>query len=138
MELLRIDHFTLRVAPSALPELLHFYTRVLSLRDGPRPAFSFPGHWLYAGESAVVHLAGIEPASGADEEPGRATGKLDHVSLRAAGLAVTRRRLAELAVPWREAPVPGKALHQVFVRDPIGLQIELTFDAAELAEAGAS
>ena len=137
MELLRIDHFTLRVAPAALPDLLHFYTRVLSLRDGPRPAFTFPGHWLYAGESAVVHLAGVEAEVTVADEGGRATGKLDHVSLRATGLAVTRRRLAELNVPWREAPVPGKALHQVFLRDPIGLQIELTFDAAELAEADA-
>lgn len=136
MQLLRIDHYTLRVAPAALPDLLHFYTRVLSLRDGPRPEFSFPGHWLYAGDSALVHLAGVEPDASAVGQGQPATGRLDHVSLRATGLALTRRRLAELDMPWREAPVPRAALHQIFVRDPIGLQIELTFDAAELAEAG--
>ena len=136
MQLLCIDHFTLRVAPAALPDLLHFYTRVLSLRDGPRPAFAFPGHWLYAGDSALVHLAGIEPDASAVGEGQPATGKLDHISLRAIGLSITRRRLAELDMPWREATVPGAALHQVFVRDPVGLQIELTFDAAELVDAG--
>ena len=136
MQLLCIDHFTLRVAPAALPDLLQFYTRVLSLRDGPRPAFAFPGHWLYAGDSAVVHLAGTDPDGSAVGEGGKATGKLDHISLRATGLAATRRRLTELNMPWREAPVPGAVLHQVFLRDPVGLQIELTFDAAELVEAG--
>ena len=37
-----------------------------------------------------------------------------------------------------EAPVPGMPIHQLFVRDPVGLQIELSFDAAEVAEAGPS
>ena len=39
---------------------------------------------------------------------------------------------------WREAPVPGVPLHQIFLLDPVGLKIELTFDAAELHEAGPS
>ena len=34
-----------------------FYVNVLGLRVGPRPPFKFPGHWLYLGDKAVVHLA---------------------------------------------------------------------------------
>lgn len=138
MEVLCIDHFTLRVRPDVLPVLREFYTRVLGLREGPRPDFPFPGHWFYAGGAAVVHLAGNEP-----EESGQAggdaalsTGRFNHVSLRTRGLAATRAHLAKLGVPWEEAPVPGVPLHQVFLHDPVGLKIELTFDAAELDSAG--
>lgn len=130
VELGPIDHLTLRVRPDELTALRAFYVDVLGLRDGARPDFDFPGHWLYAGERAIVHLAGV-----ADGGEGRAgeTGALDHVALAARGLADTRERLAAHGVPWREAPVQGLPLHQVFLRDPAGLKLELTFDAAESA-----
>ena len=134
MELLHIDHFTLSVAPEALPALLDFYTQVLPLNEGARPAFAFPGHWLYAEGRAIVHLAGTGQTGGAEAGFGPATGKLDHVSLRTRGLARTRQHLAAHGILWKEAPVPGMALHQLFLRDPAGLKIELTFDAAELED----
>lgn len=137
MQIRHIDHFTLRVAPQALHGLQDFYVRVLGLRDGARPDFSFPGHWLYAGDHALVHLAGNEPPGETATSPqAPATGKFNHVALRAHGLKRTREHLAQLGIEWDEAPVPGAPLHQVFLRDPIGLQIELTFDASELEEAG--
>ncbi len=131
LEHLGIDHYTLRVSPDALPALLDFYTRVLSLREGKRPDFAFPGHWLYAGQQAVVHLAGNAPANEPAPAPALPTGRFNHVSLRTSGLAATRSKLAALDVTWQEAPVPGLPLHQVFLRDPCGLLIELTFDATE-------
>ena len=135
MELLALDHYTLAVEPDALPGLLAFYTRVLTLREGPRPDFDFPGHWLYASSSAVVHLAGTG-GTGGKGDAAVPTGRLDHVSLRTRGLVAARARLAAHGVAWHEAPVPGMPLHQVFLRDPAGLRIELTFDAAEVAGAG--
>ena len=136
MNISRIDHFTLRVAPAALPGLLDFYSRVLGLREGDRPDFAFPGHWLYASDKAVVHLAGNAPAG--EETPSKTlpTGRFNHVALSASGLAATREHLAAHDVKWAEAPVPGFPLHQIFLQDPLGLKIELTFDAAELETAG--
>jgi len=138
MKVEQIDHFTVRVAESRLPQLLDFYTRILQLREGKRPAFSFAGHWLYAGDKALVHLAGNEPDGEPASEMRLPTGKLNHISFRVAGLKSTREHLATHAVEWQEAPVPGAALHQIFLRDPVGLKVELTFDAAELAGAGPS
>lgn len=138
MRLEHIDHFTLRVAAARLPELLDFYTRVLGLREGDRPAFDFPGHWLYAKGQALVHLAGNEPAGEPAAPDALPTGKFNHVSLRATGLKATREHLQAQGMDWREAPVPGAPLHQIFLLDPVGLKIELTFDAAELHEAGPS
>lgn len=138
MQIEHIDHFTLRVAAARLPELLDFYTRVLGLHEGERPDFPFPGHWLCAKGHALVHLAGNEPAHEPAAPEALPTGKLNHVSLRATGLKATREHLAARGVDWREAPVPGLPLHQVFLRDPVGLTIELTFHSTELQQAGPS
>jgi catechol 2,3-dioxygenase-like lactoylglutathione lyase family enzyme len=138
MKITQLDHFTLRISPEQLPELLGFYTRVLQLREGARPAFPFPGHWLYAGDLAVVHLAGNQPAGEPQPLPSLPTGRFNHISLKASDLKGTREHLAALGVEWQEAPVPGMPLHQVFLRDPVGLKIELTFSSAELDLAGPS
>ncbi len=129
MPLEHLDHVTLRVRPADLPTLLCFYTAVLELEAGPRPAFSFPGHWLYRHGRPVVHLAGNPPdAPGLSEGP-HATGPLDHVAFRSTNVQETRRHLEAHGIPFREAPVPGFPLHQLFLQDPTGLRIELTFDA---------
>ena len=129
-----IDHFTLRVRPSDVERLRDFYCEALVLREGARPPFSFPGHWLYASGHPIVHIAG----NAADDVPATSAGArsgLDHISLRTSGLTEVRARLRGLEIDWHEAPVPGAPLHQVFLFDPTGLKIELTFDAAELARA---
>lgn len=138
MHVQHIDHFTLRVNEAQLPELLDFYARVLRLREGDRPAFPFPGHWLYANQQALVHLAGNAPAGEAGRSASLPTGQLNHISLRATGLKETREHLAAQGVDWMEAPVPGMPLHQVFLHDPVGLKIELTFHSDELKLAGPS
>ena len=118
-----LDHFTLQCRPQDLPELRVFYADVLGLQDGARPAFPFPGHWLYSGDRAVVHLAGKlanRPA------PGNAGG-FDHVSFQGHDLAGLRQRLNDHGIPFAEVPVPGFPLWQVFVQDPQGLRLEVTF-----------
>ena len=57
--LLGIHHFTIRCAPAALDAVRAFYCEVLGMATGPRPDFPFDGHWLYVGETAVVHLAAV-------------------------------------------------------------------------------
>jgi catechol 2,3-dioxygenase-like lactoylglutathione lyase family enzyme len=131
MDVQFIDHFTLSVRPHELEPLRAFYTRVFGLEEGKRPDFKFPGHWLYLGGRPVVHLAANLPADLEVPDGTLATGKFNHVSFRCKGLETTRKRLTELGVKFREAPVPGFPLHQVFVHDPAGLMIELTFEVPE-------
>ena len=138
MQIGRIDHFTLRVSPGRLPALLAFYTNVLGLSEGDRPDFPFAGHWLYADGRPLVHLAGNAPASEAPAAPALSTGKLNHIAFFTTGLQSARERLVAHGLDWQEAPVPGMPLHQIFLQDPAGLKIELTFSAAELLQAGPS
>lgn len=124
MPVTALHHYTLRCTPDELPALTDFYTRVLGLAPGPRPVLPAPGAWLYAGGAPVVHLYALASERPAD---GAGTGALDHIALRGQDLADMRNHLQALGVPYTEAPVPGWPLHQIFLTDPTGLKIELTF-----------
>ena len=131
MQVERIDHFTIVAQPAEIEQLKAFYCKVLGLAPGPRPDFAFPGYWLYPPTGGpLVHLAGI--TGRALPQGAHATGKFDHVSFRTTGLQEFRKHLEALDIATQEAPVPGFPLHQVFFRDPVGIKVELTFDAAEL------
>ena len=142
---LSLNHFSIRSGNLAASQ--HFYADVLGLVVGPRPAFPFPGLWLYAGDTtsyanAVVHIIDAKPADaagltqylGTSHEGGQAgTGVLDHVAFFATDLVGTLARLSHLGVPCRERSVPVLGLHQLFIDDPDGVVVELNFPAAEQA-----
>lgn len=122
-----IHHFTIRCSRTQLEGLRSFYCDVLGMSVGPRPDFGFSGHWLYVGNAALLHLAAILPDPpdhrGADGASG-----FDHVSLAGSRLDATRKHLAALGIAFEELPVPGWPLWQIFLRDPVGSKIELTFE----------
>ena len=121
-----LNHFAIRCTPGELPKLLEFYTKALLLAPGARPSLPAPGYWLYCNGRAVVHLY-----ASLTEERLTPTGALDHISFTAQGLEETREHLRAAGVPYQEAPVPGLPLYQLFLRDPKGLKLELTFDLAQ-------
>jgi catechol 2,3-dioxygenase-like lactoylglutathione lyase family enzyme len=131
MDLQFIDHFTLSVRPHELAMLREFYTATFGLKEGPRPNFTFPGHWLYRWDRPIVHLAGNLPDGVLPPDGAMATGKFNHVSFRCKNAPAVRQRLSELGLEFREAPVPGFPLHQIFLHDPAGVMIELTFELPE-------
>ena len=125
MPVTALHHFTIRCTPDELPPLLDFYTRVMRLTVGARPEIPAPGAWLYADGEPIVHLYAHLATPDRPVEP--ATGHLDHISFRTGGLAEMRSHLNALGVPFAEAPVPVWPLHQLFLHDPRGLKIEMTF-----------
>jgi hypothetical protein len=56
------------------------------------------------------------------------TATIDHVSLSAVGYRGFTERFKHYQLPWREFVIPNTTLFQLFVYDPSGVQIELTFD----------
>jgi len=109
--------------------LLGFYAKVLHLTPGPRPVMPADGYWMYCKGQPVVHLYGGSQSKEADS-----TGPLDHISFRAHGLEETRSFLRSEGVSFYEAPVNGWPLHQIFLSDPCGLKLELTFNLNEESE----
>jgi len=119
-----LDHVNIRT--SKLDEMSEWYETVLGLRAGPRPAFDFPGAWLYCGADAVVHLVGVTtPVETTDAI------SLEHFALRAKGLETFLAKLDDLGITARVVRVPGLPIVQVNIFDPEGNHIHVDFDANE-------
>jgi catechol 2,3-dioxygenase-like lactoylglutathione lyase family enzyme len=126
MNISGLNHYTIRCMPQELPALRDFYSGCLGLQVGERPVMPAPGYWLYGNGQPIVHLYAVLEESAAGP-----TAALDHISFRAHDVQRTRVLLREQGVPFEEAPVPGWPIHQIFVRDPFGMKIELTFDLTQ-------
>jgi catechol 2,3-dioxygenase-like lactoylglutathione lyase family enzyme len=139
----KLDHYSIRTLN--IEASRRFYTEVMGFEVGFRPAFDFPGLWLYNDvrhpESyGVVHIIGVDPANpeGLKQYLGdrdlstlNGTGTVDHMAFTATGLADMRERLKRAAVAYRERTVPDLNLHQVFFEDPSQVTIELNYPAHE-------
>jgi catechol 2,3-dioxygenase-like lactoylglutathione lyase family enzyme len=135
MQLTAPDHYTIRARD--VERTLEFYRTVVGLRTGPRPPFENPGFWLYAGETPVIHLFSREHRYAYvgrvvdEDDPERSlggSGAIDHVAFSAAcSFDEAREHLRALDVPFRELAVPGARFRQLFVVDPNGLTVEMSF-----------
>ncbi len=116
-----------------------FYEHVIGLRHAKRPDFGYPGSWLAVptpvGE-AIIHIYAGGPALGREGKVTKHTGAIDHVSMTAVGFDAFRERFRRAGIPWREFVIPNTTYWQLFVYDPSGVQLELTFDrdAERIAE----
>jgi catechol 2,3-dioxygenase-like lactoylglutathione lyase family enzyme len=124
---IRLEHVNIHTA--AYEETKDFFAEVVGLRAGPRPHFDFPGYWMYAGEQPVIHISGMIGGTG--------SGAINHVSFRATGFLETLETLERLALSYRVAEVPGTRDRQIFVQDPNGVTVELTFADIEAVEMAA-
>jgi len=137
MPLSHLEHFLIQAED--LEATRDWYVGVLGLRDGPHPDFGFPVHWLYIGETDVLHLTqgGAQVSEnrkrylGQESQATRGSGVVDHVAFRATGLDDTVARLERLGVAFKERQVDDQGLYQLFLFDPNGVKIELNFAAAE-------
>jgi catechol 2,3-dioxygenase-like lactoylglutathione lyase family enzyme len=121
--------FHVLVKTNDLAETLGFYTKVLGLHEVERPAFGFPGAWLSCGAGGIIiHVWSGGPLFDRDGPTPDGTATIDHVSLTAKGHEGFREKFRAFGLPWREFLIPNTTLFQLFVYDPSGVQIELTFD----------
>lgn len=120
-----LGHLNLRAPAAVTEQLRRFYLDVIGLREGPRPAFrsGSRGYWLYAGEHAVLHLS-MGPDDGIAVQP---RGPFNHFAFDCDDLDATRTRLDAAGITYQTDTVA--ALHQVqlFLTDPAGVGVELTF-----------
>lgn len=123
MALLGMNHFTVLTAD--LRRCLEFYVGVLGLSEGPRPDLGFPGAWLYAGTTPVLHVIAGRPL------PSDPRGVLDHMAFTANDLAGTTARLDAAGVSLDLRRQNASATWQLFCFDPDGARVELDFDASE-------
>ncbi len=131
MAIAGLNHFNIIASPALIAEVRAFYLDVIGLTEGWRPDFDFDGHWLYAGDAPILHLmSDPDLQTGDTGETSKSTGHLDHIALTASGLADMEARLRELNIDYDKKEVPGFNITQLFIRDPIGLGVELNFMAS--------
>jgi catechol 2,3-dioxygenase-like lactoylglutathione lyase family enzyme len=110
-----------------------FWTDIIGLREIPRPNFGYPGAWLgcpQPGGLGIIHVYAGGPALGPEGKPPTGTAAIDHISLSCSGYRSYVTRFKAAGLDWREFIVPGSSLWQLFVYDPSGVQLELTFESA--------
>src|SRR3569623_2011262 len=123
MPALGLNHYNIRAGQPLIGRVRDFYVDVVGLHEGWRPPFNFPGHWLYAGDAAVVHL--VETSEEQASAP--PAGTLDHVAFTCTGFDEFEAKLRTLGVEYRKSAVPGAPLKQLFVKDPAGNGVVLNF-----------
>lgn len=132
-EALTAGLFHVAVKTNNLAATVAFYTRIIGLVEVKRPDFGYPGAWLgvkLPGGPAILHVYAGGPALGPEGCTPLGTGAIDHVSLACRGYHGFVARFRAAGLEWREFLVPGTTLWQLFVHDPSGLQLELTFDGS--------
>ena len=121
-----MNHFT--ILTDDVAGTVSFYGDVMGLTPGPRPSFRFPGAWLYAGGSAILHVVGDV------ERDALKPGVIDHMAFSARGLPSVLAKLKERNIEHECRRQAGSGVWQVFFHDPNGAKVELDFDASESGE----
>jgi catechol 2,3-dioxygenase-like lactoylglutathione lyase family enzyme len=132
MPLTRMEHYL--VLSDDIEKTKEFYCGALGMREGFRPNLSFPGYWLYVGDTPCIHIAEWETYAVWTKEVGipvstktEGTGPVDHIAFNATGFGATRAHLIERGVQLSENLLDDIGLKQLFLHDPNGVAIELNF-----------
>jgi catechol 2,3-dioxygenase-like lactoylglutathione lyase family enzyme len=126
----RMDHFTILTTNASAT--VAFYQDILGFAPGPRPAFSFPGAWLYNDGKAVLHV--VEKASIPD-----GGGVLDHIAFWGSDAPAFVAKLKARGVKYDLSRLPqsghAAGVWQLFFLDPSGARVEIDFAPTESEEA---
>lgn len=125
--------FHVAIKTSNLDATRAFWCDVVGLKEIHRPDFGYPGAWLgcpQPGGQAIIHVYAGGPALGDSGTVPSGTAAIDHISLACSGYRDFVTRFRKASLPFREFIVPGTTLWQLFVYDPSGVQLELTFEGS--------
>ncbi len=124
----RMDHFTILTTNAS--ETVAFYRDILGFTPGPRPAFSFPGAWLYNDGKAVLHV--VEKAT-----IPQGGGVLDHIAFWGTDASAYLAKLKARGIKHELVRLPesghAAGVWQLFFFDPSGARVEIDFAPTESA-----
>jgi len=126
MKIHKLDHVNVRT--QQLEKMIEWYEDVLGLVSGFRPHFPFPGAWLYAGDTVLVHLVGVDDDAGAGSEQ---TLKLEHFAFVGSNAKGLEDKLAGRNETYRRSELLEVNIVQYNVWDPDKNHIHIDFPADE-------
>ena len=125
MNINKLDHVNVRT--TRLDEMIEWYSSVLGMHSGNRPNLPFPGAWMYAGDTAVIHLVEVD-TTGAGAEQAL---KLEHFAFSATNLKDFILHLERSNTPFKQKGPNNFKLIQVNLWDPDGNHIHVDFHSNE-------
>jgi catechol 2,3-dioxygenase-like lactoylglutathione lyase family enzyme len=132
MPLIKLEHYL--VLTEDIDATRDFYVDVLGMENGFRPPLGFPGHWVYIGDTPVIHIAEwvtytarLKAKNTFVTSPADGTGPVDHIAFGALDYDAMLGRIRAHDVVVRENNNPGNIVRQLFLFDPNGIQIEINF-----------
>jgi len=114
-----LDHVNITVVDG--PRMVQFLEGVLEAREGVRPPFDFPGHWVYLDDQPVIHLTVVNRNADFPE------GIVNHVAFGVYDFEAAKARVEAAGYPWKLAGIPGTPIGQIFVTGPEGLLLEIQY-----------
>jgi len=135
MPLTKIEHYL--VLTDDIDATRDFYVQALGMQPGFRPDLGFPGHWVYIGNTPVIHIAEWQTYTVHSKRKGvevteraSATGPVDHIAFAAEDYDAVLAQLRQQGVAVRINDNPGNIVRQLFLYDPNGVKIEINFRRA--------
>ena len=127
-----LGHINLRASAETIERLRGFYVDVIGLCEGARPMFrsGSRGYWLYAGDVAALHLTIAREGGASAQLPG----VFNHMAFDCEDLEGTRARLEAAEIEYQTDIVDERHQVQLFLTDPAGIGVELTFTDVSLPE----
>ncbi|KAK9917997.1 hypothetical protein WJX75_000375 [Coccomyxa subellipsoidea] len=142
IQLLSMNHAALGVQD--VESMIKFYTRVLGMKQLPRPPFPFNGAWLEGG-GLILHLIDDDPTIprkgtrswkemyDVDHPEPWYIRRGAHKAFAVASLEQAELRLKHFNIEFHKFLVPGTNASQIFLYDPEGNGIELGEHYDEIA-----
>ena len=115
----RLDHVTIDTRDA--PKMISFFEMLLGAREGYRPPFSTPGHWLYLEDRPAIHLSLIS------KEADFPAGIFNHVAFSLYDFEAAIERIKSMGCRYHYNDIPDTDLGQVFVYGPEGIKVELQY-----------
>lgn len=122
MQITHLDHVNIQT--TRLDEMMAWYRDILDFAVGSRPNFSFPGAWLYAGDTVMVHLVGI---AGPQAKGSEVNLKLEHFAFKATGAEDFEERLMAAGLEFSRVEIVSINTAAFSLWDPDGNHIHVDF-----------
>ena len=119
-----LNHFNITASPPLIEQVKRFYIDTIGLAVGPRAHLEHEGYWLYAGEVPILHLSACQTMETAATS---GKGYFNHISMSCVGLKGAIAKMIATQTPYRLIQLPDIHQTQIFLKDPAGIGVELTF-----------
>ena len=117
-----------KIETSKFEETRAFYENLLGLTVGRRAKFPPRGYWMYLRNEPILHLLEIPEGKGAvPNRDSHRVNRVDHFGVMVSGLHETIEFLDNGGYKYARAGVRDDRMLRLFVEDPNGVIVELSF-----------